>query len=170
MRRIKSLVPKDVLKQLYYSFIHSHFTYAITSYQSAYSNQTNKLNNLINKALKLVLDTNSANLDILKNKSMMNYDMVVEHSCCINMYRILMTDAHNYFKNKISNFQTDHDHGTRAVNLEHINLPFYRLSKCKRSFIYRGLYFWNKLPLSLRNVSNLKCFHKTLKEYIFARI
>ena len=125
---------------------------------------------LINKALKLVLDTNSANLDILKNKGMLNYEMVVEYSCCTNMYRILMNDAHNYFKNKILNFQPDHEHGTRAVNLRHINLPFYRLSKCKRSFIYRGLYFWNKLPLALRNVSNLKCFKKTLKQYIFERL
>ena len=42
IRIMKLLVPKDVLKQLYYSFIHSHFTYVITSYQSAYLNQTNK--------------------------------------------------------------------------------------------------------------------------------
>ena len=40
LRRVKPLIPDDVLKQLYYAFIYSHFTYAITSYQSAYLNQT----------------------------------------------------------------------------------------------------------------------------------
>ena len=68
LRRLKSLVPKDVLKQLYYAFIYSHFTYAITSYQSAYLNQTQKLKNLINKALKLVFNVNVLTHDLLKEK------------------------------------------------------------------------------------------------------
>ena len=32
LRRLKPLVSNVVLKQLYYAFVHSHFSYAITSY------------------------------------------------------------------------------------------------------------------------------------------
>ena len=53
LRRLKPLVSSNVLKQLYFAFIYSHFSYAITSYQSAYLNQTQKLKNLMNKAIKL---------------------------------------------------------------------------------------------------------------------
>ena len=168
IRRVKPLVPNDVLRQLYYSFVHSHYTYAITSYQSAYLNQTQKLINLINKALKIVLNRNSLTVEFLKSKFLMNYEMSVEYFCCINMYRILMTDAHQFFKTKISVFQIQHGHDTRATNLGLFNLPFYRLSKCQRSFLYRGLTFWNNLPFDLRNIpNNIKCFKAMMRKFIF---
>ena len=85
LRRVKPLVPEDVLKQLYYAFIYSHFTYAITSYQSAYLNQTKKLSNLINKALKLILNVSSLNAAILKEKGFMDYEMTIEYFCCVNI-------------------------------------------------------------------------------------
>ena len=92
LRRVKPLVSHDVLKQLYYAFIHSHFSYAITSYQSAYLNQTQKLKNYINKAIKLVFNLNSLTPTILKDKHVMNYDMTTEYFSCINMYRIMKTN------------------------------------------------------------------------------
>ena len=171
LRRVKPLVPQDVLKQLYYAFIYSHFTYAITSYQSAYLNQTKKLSNLINKALKLILNVSSLNAAILKEKGFMDYEMTIEYFCCVNIYRVLMTDSHDFFRNKIVSFQIRHEHATRAANLELIDLPFYRLSKCKRSFVYRGLGFWNKLPINLRNIpNNVSSFKRQMKSYIFDKI
>ena len=168
LRRLKSCVPRDVLKQLYYSFIYSHFTYAITSYQSAYQNQIKKLDNLINRALKLTLNIDTITPVLLKEKRFMNLDMTVNYFCCINMYKILKTNSHQFFKNKITSFQIEHEHVTRATNLELIHLPIYRLSKCKRSFLYRGLIFWNKLPINTRNnPNNLSCFKSLLKQYIF---
>ena len=125
LRRLKYSVPNDVIKQLYFAFIHSHYTYAINSYQSAYQNQTHKLKNLINKALKLILNTSSSSDLHLKENSIMNFDMSVEYFCCINMFKILKTNAHPFFMNRITSFQIEHEHGTRAASLEHVNLPFY---------------------------------------------
>ena len=81
-----------------------------------------------------------------------------------------MTDAHSFFKNKIDSFQTHHDHDTRAASLEHIVLPYYSRSKCQRSFLYRGLKYWNKLPLSIRNIpNNYNSFKNALKKHILRR-
>ena len=88
LRRLKPLVSQVVLKQLYYAFVYSHFSYAITSYQSAYLNQTQKLKNLINKAIKLAFNLNDLSLAVLKDKAVMNYDMTVEYFCCNNMYYV----------------------------------------------------------------------------------
>ena len=171
LRRLKSFVPRDVLKQLYYSFIFSHFSYAITSYQSAYQNQSKRLDNLVNRAIKITLNINTLTPAILKERRFMNLEMSIEYFCCINMYKILKTDSHQFFKNKITSFQIEHEHVTRAINLELVHLPIYRLSKCKRSFLYRGLSFWNGLPIDIRNNPNdLRCFKLMLKQYIFDRI
>ena len=170
LRRLKSLVSNVVLKQLYYAFVHSHFSYAITSYQSAYLNQTQKLNNLINKAIKIAFNLTTLTPALLKDKCVMNYDITVEYFSCNNMYRILKTDSHQFFKDRISSFQTEHEHRTRAASNQLIDLPFYRRTKCKRSFLYRGLSFWNKLPLEIRNIpNNFQRFKKTLKKYISNR-
>ena len=171
LRKLKPLVSQIILKQLYYAFVHSHFSYAITSYQSAYQNQTQKLINLINKAIKLVFNLDTLVPTILKEKLIMNFEMAAEYFSCINMYRILKTDSHLFFKNKIASFQTEHQHITRASSLEIIDLPFLRLSKCQRSFLYRGLKFWNKIPLDIRNIpNNPLLLKKSIKNYIFDRI
>ena len=87
------------------------------------------------------------------------------------MYRIMKTDSHKFFSDKISAFQTDHGHATRSTSLQLINLPFYRLNKCQRSFLYVGLSLWNKLPINIRNIpNNIRNFKKTLRNYIFNRI
>ena len=170
LRRLKPLVSQVVLKQLYYAFVYSHFSYAITSYQSAYLNQTQKLKNLINKAIKLAFNLNDLSFAVLKDKAVMNYDMTVEYFSCNNMYRILKTESHQFFNNRIFSFQTDHVHRTRATDLDLINLPLYRLTKCKRSFLYMGLSFWNKLPLDIRNIpNNIQRFKRSLRNYIFNR-
>ena len=87
------------------------------------------------------------------------------------MYKILKTDGNHFFKNKIYSFQIEHEHETRATSHQLMDLPAYRLSKCKRSFLYRGISFWNKLPIETRNnPNNLNCFKNILKQYIFDRI
>ena len=108
---------------------------------------------------------------ILKEKNVMNFEMTVEYFSCINMYRILETDSHQFFSDKIASFQIEHEYATRSTSLELINLPFYRLTKCKKSFLYSGLCFWNRLPISTRNIpSNMPKFKRSLRSHIFDRI
>ena len=171
LRRLKPLVPLNVLKQLYFAFIYSQFSYAITTYQSAYLNQAQKLKNLINKAIKIIFNADSLTPAILKDKFIMNYDMTAEYFSCINMYRILKTNSHKFFSDKISSFQIEHEYLTRSASLELINLPFYRLTKCKRSFLYTGLTFWNRIPINIRNIpNNPHKFKKSIKSHIFDKI
>ena len=170
LRRLKPLASQGTVKQLYYAFVYSHFSYAITSYQSAYLNQTQKLKNLINKAIKLVFNFNTIVPALLSENCIMNFETAAEYFSCINIYRIIKLDSHQFFKDKITSFQIEHHYMTRASSLEIVDLPFYRLSKSQRSFLYKGLTFWNKIPIAIRNITdNLRLFKKTLRKYIFDR-
>ena len=100
----------------------------------------------------------------------MNFETAAEYFSCINIYRIIKLDSHQFFKDKITSFQIEHHYMTRASSLEIVDLPFYRLSKSQRSFLYKGLTFWNKIPIEIRNIpDNLRIFKKTLRKYIFDR-
>ena len=169
MRRMRQIVPRDVLRQLFYAFIYSKYTYAITCYGSAYQNQVQRLKNLIGRALKLVLNTDTITAELCKTHQIFDFDISYKYFCCINMYKILSLNTHERLAIKINSFQTDHSHETRASYNHILSLPFYRLSKCQRSFLYNGIKFWNELPIALRNIEeNLKAFKILLKQWLLS--
>ena len=76
----------------------------------------------------------------------------------------------NFFQMKFL-FQTTHGHATRSTSLQLTNLPFYRLNKCQRSFLYLGISLWNKIPIDIRNIpGDIRKFKKSLRTYIIDRI
>ena len=122
------------------------------------------------EAIKLAFNLNSLSPAILKNKCVMNYEMTVEYFSCYNIYRTMKTESHLFFKNRISSLQIEHEYRTRATSLELIDLPLYRRTKCQKSFLYKGLSFWNKLPLDIRNIPNdLRQFKRSLRMHILNR-
>ena len=139
LRKMKHIVPRNVLKQLFYAFIYSRFTYGITCYGSAYQNQTQRIKNLIKKALKLVVNRDIITPEICKNERLFDFDMAYDYFCSINMYRIIKLNSHEYLAAKIQSWQTSHSHVTRSVQNQELKLPLFKLSKCQQSFLYKGL-------------------------------
>ena len=167
MRRLSIFVPRSVLKQLFYSFIYSRFTYGIVCYGSAYQNQIQRLKNVINRALKLVFNQTALTFDLLRRENVLDFDMAYRYFCTIKMYKILCLNNHESLAAKIHSFQTHHTHETRAVVNQELNLPYYNRTKCKNSFIYRGIKFWNNTPLEIRNIPyNLNAFKRLLKRFL----
>ena len=101
----------------------------------------------------------------------LNFEIDVEYFSCINMYRILVSGCHKFLSDRIASFQIEHEYTTRASSLELLTLPLYRLTKCKRSFVFRGLTFWNKLPINIRNIpNNPRTFKNKLNKFLLDRI
>ena len=167
MRRLRAFIPRDILKQLFYSFIYSRFTYGIICYGSAYQNQIQRVKNVINRSLKLVFNTRILTSDLLKREKVLDFDMAYKYFCTIKMYRILRLNNHPSLAAKINSFQTNHAYITRAVTNEHLTLPLFMSTKCQNSFIYRGIEFWNSIPLDLRNISDdVNAFKRLLKQFM----
>ena len=144
---------------------------SIVCYGSAYQNQTRRLKNIINRAIKVVFNTSVVTSDLLKREKMLDFDLAYNYFCAINMYKILRLNNHVALATKINSFQTHHLHQTRAVTNEDLSLPLYRLTKCQNSFIYRGLQFWNSLPSNIHNVqNNLNAFKRLLKHFILDQL
>ena len=171
IRRLKVFVPRNILKQLFYAFIYSKFTYGIICYGSAYLNQTRRLKNIISRAIKVIFNTPVVTSDLLKREKILDFDSAYNYFCAINMYKVLRLNNHEALATKINSFQTHHLHQTRAVTNEDLSLPLYRLSKCQNSFIYRGLKFWKTLPRHIRDVqNNVNAFKRLLKHFILNKL
>ena len=167
MRRLKEFIPRVILKQLFYAFIYSKFTYGIICYGSAYQNQIQGVRRVINRSLKLVFNTTILTTDLLKQENVLDFDMAYRYFCTVKMYKILCMNNHESLALKINSFQTHHSHETRAVSNENLSLPLFLRTKCQNSFVYRGIQFWNSIPSELRNIPNdLNAFKKCLKRLL----
>ena len=163
------IVPPRVLKQLFYSFIHPKYTYGITCYGSAYQNQTQRVKNLVRRALKIVMNSDTLTPENCKQAGLFDFDTAYKYFCSINMYRIIQLNYHTFLANKVLSYQTNHLHETRFAYNENLNLPFFTLTKCQRSFLYNGIKIWNSLPLHLKTLQDdLNSFKKMLKNHLLS--
>ena len=168
LRKMKQIVPHSVLKQLFYAFIYSKFTYGITCYGSAYQNQIQRIKNLIRRALKLVVNSETLTPEIYRNDRLFDFEMAYDYFCSINMYRIIHLNSHEFLAAKLRSYQTNHSHETRSVYNQNLNLPFYRKSKCQRSFLYNGINTWNPLPPQIKTAPDLTSFKKLIKNHLLS--
>ena len=170
MRRLKEFIPRDILKQLFYTFIYSRFTYGIICYGSAYQNQIQRVKKVINRSLKLVFNTTVLSSELLKRENVLDFDMAYKYFCLIKMYRILRLNNHESLASKIDSFQINHSHNTRAVAHQALTLPPCRRTKCQNSFLYRGIKFWNNISPDLKNISDdVNTFKRLLKQKLLTQ-
>ena len=169
LRRMKLFLLQDVLKQLFYAFIYSKYTYGVVCYGSTHQNKLQKVKNLINKAMKLVLNASSISAELLKKEKILDFDLSYKYFSSINMYKILCLNTHEYFANKIGTFQIDRTQVTRAATNQNLYFPNIRRFKYKRAFIYKGIQIWNTLPINIRNIdNNCNSFKRSLKIHLLS--
>ena len=119
---------------------------------------------------KLTLNVNRLTQRDLSEGNIFNYDRAYQYFSLIKMYKILNTDNHLYFKNKIRSFQHGHNFQTRLSNTNFLTIPRMNFSKCQRSFLNSALHDYNKLPLQIKASTSLRNFKKEIKIFIKARI
>ena len=169
LRKMKQIVPRRVLKQLFYAYIYSRFTYGIICYGSAYQNQIQRVKNLIRRALKLVLNCDTLTPEMCKAERLFDFEMAYNYFCCINMYRIIQLNHHDFLATKLLSYQTNHNYETRSVQNQNLTRPFFRLAKCQNSFLYKAVHYWNLLPPHIRNVQDdLNAFKKMTKRHLLS--
>ena len=62
-----------------------------------------------------------------------------------------------------------HNYATRSASLQHLNLGSFRINIRKFCPTILGCYYWNDIPLSIRNKPTRKLFKRALYQYYFAQ-
>ena len=158
MTKVKKLVSKVTIINMYFSFIYPYLTYGSILWCNNYYSPIYDVVKLQNKAIRVINDVpimeniapHYVNLGILKFP-----DIVKLHTCFL--YFDLLCD------HKLSNFlipplTEQHTYTTRNVSLQQLYIPFSRTNIRKFSPTIIGRYFWNDLPLSIRSRHSKKTF------------
>ena len=148
---------------VYYSIIHSHLNYCLSSWGSASASTLTPINKLQKKALRTITFSNIRShtkplflkLQILKINDMYKFEIgKIMHKISNNLYShisklFVITDQ-------------IHSHNTRQNTKKNYFLPRVHTFQAQQSLHYYGAKLWNEIPKPIKESTFFK-FKKELK-------
>ena len=186
MYKLRSFLPLNVMKNVYYSLIYSHIIYAIEVWESAFKTELDKIFVPQKKAMRLLTFNDvypstpgplSPTEPIFVKLNALKVDDIYKHQVskvvfkCIN--RITSEQFHDWYKinhgirehSTRSNFNVNDGIIIDNLFVPSANTSNYGLKQLK----VNGPRIWNKLPSYLKNASSLNIFLKNLKVYYISQ-
>jgi hypothetical protein len=164
MYKLSSYVPPDGLVNLYFSLVHSHFIYGITSWGGSAMIHLNKLCVLQRRAINLLPGTD--NISKVKYFKILTVDSLYKYFCGIKLFKSYKLGTHKYFQVSFNNLLPVHDYNTRHRVNENFNIPYCHKSRSQCSFYYSSSKIWNSLPTCIKNSQSLSSFKYQFKSFL----
>ena len=156
--RLRSSVPNETLRLLYFAFIYPYLTYCNIIWAGTFPCHLENLSILQKKAVRII--NNAPFLahtnDLFLNSHLLKLKDIHKLSVCIYMFK----------QANLTQFHRDHNYSTRN---SHLLLPTYRrLSLTQHSITYTGPSIWNSLPSEIKSLSTVDSFKSMLKKYFIS--
>ena len=146
LTKLKTILPKQNLLQLYYTLVHSHLTYGISIWGSTYPSYLQNLQKLQNKALKAICNApyRSPAKPLYTQLNILQIQDVYKHEIAKFMFNcnktLTPTPFSNFFQktNQVSNRST-----RLSADQDNLYIPRYRNNRLQRCIKYQGVQIWN---------------------------
>ena len=166
--KIRNMLNLDILKMIYFSFVHSHFVYGIEIYANTYMKNINKLVILNNKILR-ILQNVSRDTHIVELYTKFNtLHIPALHNCQILKLVHKFTYHHDKLPAIFSNYFTRnymfHSYNTRTKDSLRVDL--FASSMGQRSIKYKGSTLWNTLPEEVKSITSTVSFVNKLHKIL----
>ena len=156
--KIRSLVPNNILLNLYYTFIYPYLLYCILIWGGTHKTHLNDILLLQKKVVRIITKS-----DYLAHTDPLFYSTGILK--IDDLYKFQL--AIHGFKNR-NNFEyLSHSYDTRLRN--NAVPSFSRLSISQRSVSHSVPKVFNSLPISIQNSCNLEVFKKLCKKFLLDR-
>ena len=157
IKKLRNFIAPNILLKIYNAIIYPHITYAIEAWGSSSKVGTNRLNNLINKASRLIGPINNNAEPVLPLKK------IHGRFCSTRLFKYFIKKDSSHFYEKYVNQIPNHSIPTRFNENNLLKIPRFKLTKSQSSFFYCSIKYWNKLPIAVRNIKKLSNFKRKLK-------
>jgi hypothetical protein len=168
LRRIKKLLPRDVLESLVHAFVTSRLDYCNSLYLGIPQNQLDRLQRIQNSAARLVTDSGAREhiTPVLQDL----HWLPVKQRVIFKVLLIVFKSIHNLTPQYLSQLISVHvpSRRLRSSNQNFLTIPFTRSSFVKNSvFSVAGPTIFNTLPINIRQAESVPIFKRLLKTYLF---
>jgi hypothetical protein len=168
LRRIKKLLPRDVLESLVHAFVTSRLDYCNSLYLGIPQTQLDRLQRIQNSAARLVTDSGAREhiTPVLQDL----HWLPVKERVIFKVLLIVFKSVHNLTPQYLSEMITVHipTRHLRSSNQNFLTVPFTRSSFIKNSaFSVAGPTIFNSLPINIRQAESVPIFKRLLKTHLF---
>ena len=96
--------------------------------------------------------------------TILTFHNLYKYNCLVNLYKAYRMGNLSFFHDSIVNLGPTHEHVTRRVGQNYINIPLYLKSRCQQSFLFNACKFWNELPAHIKSINEFSKFQMKCKE------
>ena len=168
--KLKPYVTSQSLISIYYALVYPYLTYGCVLWGNNYEAPLSQLVRLQNKVVRIInnvplrdhITPHYVNLGLMKLPDIVKlytcqlfYDHLIDKKS-LNLNLSLVSEQHNY--------------ATRSASLQHLNPESFRINIRKFCPTILGCYYWNDIPLSIRNKPTRKLFKKALLPVLFCSV
>lgn len=166
--KLRSKMPRNCLKNLYFSLVYPHLLFGIELYANTFKSYLTRLVTLNNKLLRILQHAQNdvPVLSLYVAYNTLTITLLFKRQLLLLVYKYMYYKEliprvfHNYF---VPNYQI-HNYFTRAYKDLHVS----RLTKCigQRCLQYQGSEAWNSLPACLKDKCTLPLFKKNIFKHL----
>ena len=166
LTKIRHYIDLNSLKLLYYSLVHSHLIYCVTTWGGAPSTTLQPLIILQKKIVRIITKSpfDHPSAELFNKLKIMPFNQLYRYHLSLLMHRI-----HNKkFTGKYNLIRLDqtHKYNTRSSIKQNYHSTFNRLNIGLSSFIVQGPKFWNQIPVEIKLLP-FHLFKRKLKAHLF---
>jgi hypothetical protein len=165
IRRIKSLLPSECLKTLYYTLVYPHLTYGIMLWGSTTKSHIHKVFVMQKNLIRVISnsDYNAHTDPIFVELQVMKMSDIYALEIAKFMYNYANGNLAAPLLNIFIKTQNIHDYNTRQC--VHLRPKINRLNTTLNSFLYKGPTVWNTLPTYIKESNTIKSFVLRIKTF-----
>lgn len=164
LRRLSNIIPTFVLKNLYFSMIHSHLSYMNMIWNSINQTDIKDLRIIQNKAIKNVYQLPRLTpTRYLYSKNILPIELLMNYNTLILIHQIKSNNIKHSFT--IVENNEIHEHYTRTNN--DLVVSDVRTRFGRSSILFNGFILYNNLPLEIRNITSFHKFQNIVKIHLF---
>ena len=166
MYRVSRLVSSEVLLRIYNSMVYPHLTYSVASWGGFGKVNERRVTRAHRRCVKILCPRSSS--DYLSSSKLLSFESIHKYFVIVKMYKLFNTASHSSFEQRIDKLLPRHDVATRFESSFKLNFPPMRKAVSRKSFLFRGVMFWNSIPHDIKNCNSLYSFKQKLKSYLLS--
>ena len=155
--KTKSFLPKDILKKLYYAFIHSHLNFGLIIWSATPKSNLLKLRSIQSKAIRVLAgaDWYEHASPLYVKLNILSLDKLILYALAKFMHKYYLKCLPSSFNNYFTLVPSIHSCHTRnATKSNQYFLPQFSTSLLLRTIKFKGAKLWNDIPENLRKLSH----------------
>ena len=154
LRRLKRVLPKDLLMTVYKAYFQSKFDYGISVWGCTMQSNIDKIQRMQNRVARIITGCydfiNTRGLDLVDELNLQNITERRNYFLCNLMFKSIHGLAPTYLSDNIVMNADVNEYNTRGAQNRNVYQPRPRIEKYKNSFLYKAGELWNALPPSVR--------------------